>query len=43
MLGFCKKIVVCVSEIFLQKPNMKFNVPQQLKFLHNKNTQTKNF
>ena len=37
MLGFSKKTVVCVDEIFLREPSMK---PQQLKFLYNKNTLT---
>ena len=40
MLGACKKIVVGVDEICLQEPNIKSIVPQQLKFLRNKNSQT---
>ena len=40
---FLQKIVVCVNEIYLQKPNMKSIVLQQLKFLSNKNKQTKFF
>ena len=39
MLGSCKIIVVHVKEIFLQEPNLKSIVPQQIKFLRNKNTQ----
>ena len=41
MLGFCKIIVVCGNETFLQEPNLKSIVLQQLKFLRKKNTQTK--
>ena len=43
MLSFCKIIVVSVNEIFLQEPSRKPIVFQQLKFLRNKNTQTKIF
>ena len=43
MLSYGKKIVVCVYQIFLQKSNMKLIVSEQLKFLLNKSTQTKNF